>query len=72
MSDVAFKLAVRHIEKDVFNFPLCRITSNMAGKVTHQVSIEIGSTKGKSTCHRWLLWAFRKRLGQNMAFKLRV
>ncbi|KAK8596911.1 hypothetical protein V6N12_065390 [Hibiscus sabdariffa] len=34
------------------------------------LAIEIGSTKGKALAIRWLLGAFQKRSGRNMAFKL--
>ncbi|TYH63270.1 hypothetical protein ES332_D07G179900v1 [Gossypium tomentosum] len=40
------------------------------GGSIHQVPIEIGSTQGKTLAIRWLLGASRKRLGQNMTFKL--
>ncbi|KAJ6875194.1 hypothetical protein NC652_034812 [Populus alba x Populus x berolinensis] len=52
------------LEKD------CEKRELWRGGSTHQVPIEIGSTQGKALAIRWLLGASRKRLGQNMIFKL--
>ncbi|VAI57399.1 hypothetical protein VPH35_110828 [Triticum aestivum] len=37
---------------------------------TQKVPIEIGSKQGRALAIRWLLEAFQKRPGRNMAFKL--
>lgn len=58
--------AIRGVTPDI------AVKARRVGGSTHQVPIEIGSTqgKGKALAIRWLLGAFRKRLGRNMAFKL--
>ncbi|MFQ6620023.1 hypothetical protein Gotur_001026, partial [Gossypium turneri] len=59
-----------------FRSVTCGVTLDIAVKARriggsiHQVPIEIGSTQGKALAIRWLLGASRKRLGQNMTFKL--
>ncbi|KAK3023857.1 hypothetical protein RJ639_043988 [Escallonia herrerae] len=50
--------------------PNIAVKARRVGGSTHQVPIEIGSTQGKALAIRWLLATSRKRLGQNMAFKL--
>ncbi|KAL4323508.1 hypothetical protein GQ457_11G033110 [Hibiscus cannabinus] len=56
--------AIRGVTPDI------AVKARRVGGSTHQVPIEIGSTKGKALVIHWLLGASRKRPGRNMAFKL--
>nr|YP_009436761.1 ribosomal protein S7 [Cyphia phyteuma]YP_009436780.1 ribosomal protein S7 [Cyphia phyteuma]ATG27136.1 ribosomal protein S7 [Cyphia phyteuma]ATG27157.1 ribosomal protein S7 [Cyphia phyteuma] len=83
---LAYKIlyrAVKRIHQKTKKNPLLvlrqairRVTPRIAVKArrvsgsTHQVPIEVGSTRGKVLAIRWLLAASRKRQGRNMAFKL--
>nr|YP_009863009.1 ribosomal protein S7 [Anthoceros punctatus]YP_009863026.1 ribosomal protein S7 [Anthoceros punctatus]YP_009863099.1 ribosomal protein S7 [Anthoceros agrestis]YP_009863116.1 ribosomal protein S7 [Anthoceros agrestis]QKD76464.1 ribosomal protein S7 [Anthoceros punctatus]QKD76481.1 ribosomal protein S7 [Anthoceros punctatus]QKD76554.1 ribosomal protein S7 [Anthoceros agrestis]QKD76571.1 ribosomal protein S7 [Anthoceros agrestis] len=75
--------AMRNIRRATKKNPLSvlrqavrRVTFNVTVKArrvggsTYQVLIEIESSQGKALAIRWLLVAFKKRPGRNMAFKL--
>jgi small subunit ribosomal protein S7 len=75
--------AIKNIQQKTEKNPLSvlrqairRVTPNVTVKArrvggsTYRVPIEIRSTQGKVLSIRWLLGASRKRLGQNMNFKL--
>nr|UZC37012.1 ribosomal protein S7 [Pteridophyllum racemosum] len=83
---LAYKIIYRALKKiqqekktnplSVLRKAIRRVTPNIAvkarrkGGLTRQVPIEIGSRQGQVLAIRWLLWASRKRPGQNMALKL--
>nr|YP_009405004.1 ribosomal protein S7 [Lobelia melliana]YP_009405023.1 ribosomal protein S7 [Lobelia melliana]ASA36988.1 ribosomal protein S7 [Lobelia melliana]ASA37009.1 ribosomal protein S7 [Lobelia melliana] len=50
--------------------PRIAVKAKRVSGLSHQIPIEIRSTRGKVLAIRWLLAASRKRPGRNMAFKL--
>nr|ATG24910.1 ribosomal protein S7 [Lobelia heterophylla subsp. heterophylla]ATG24933.1 ribosomal protein S7 [Lobelia heterophylla subsp. heterophylla] len=50
--------------------PRIGVKARRKSGLTHQVPIELESTRGRALAIRWLLAASRKRPGRNMAFKL--
>ncbi|CAN6441067.1 unnamed protein product [Victoria cruziana] len=50
--------------------PNIAVKARRVGGSTHQVPMEIGSIQGKALSNHWLLGAYRKHPGRNMAFKL--